>query len=235
MRLEALESIGALPLLWVTLSLLAYALSRRLYLRLRVAALHPVILASAALIAVLRLTDTTYETYMQGGRLIEFFLGPSVVALAVPLYLNLQEMKSSAPSLLVVTAFGSAVGVVSAVVPALLMGAPEPVVLGLAPKSVTTPIAISVAEGIGGEPALTASFVVLTGVLGAIIGPLLLRLVGVRHPVAFGLAMGSAAHGIGTARALENGRLEGAAGGLGICLCGVMTALIAPLLTGLLL
>ena len=189
MRLEALESIGALPLLWVTLSLLAYALARRLYLRLRVAALHPVVLASAALIVVLQLTDTAYETYMQGGRLIEFFLGPSVV-------------------------------------PALLMGAPKAVVLGLAPKSVTTPIAISVAESIGGEPALTASFVVLTGVLGAIIGPLLLGLVGVRHP---------AAHGIGTARALENGRLEGAAGGLGICLCGVMTALIAPLLTGLLL
>ncbi len=219
------------PLLWVTLTLVAYAAARRLYTRVPVALLHPVVLCTAAVIAVLKLTGTEYAAYMNGGQLISFFLGPSVVALSVPLYLNLQQMRRSAPMLLLVTVFGSLVGIVSAMVPALVLGAPDSLVLALAPKSVTTPIAIGIAEAIGGEASLTATFVVLTGIIGAMLGPLFLRLLGVVHPVAVGLAMGSAAHGLGTARVLEDDRLAGAAGGLGICLCGILTAVFAPLIT----
>lgn len=222
------------PVLWVALSLLIYSLSRLVYLRLRFPLLHPVLVTIVLLILLLQATGIPYETYMEGGRFISFFLGPSVVALGVPLYLRLQEMKRNAPAMLAAVLFGSLVGIVSVVVPALMLGAPSVVVRSLAPKSITTPIAIVVAESVGGDASLSAAFVVLTGILGAVIGPVVLRIVGVRHPVAFGLAMGSAAHGIGTARALEQGTLQGAAGGLGICLCGVMTAIFTPPLVELL-
>lgn len=229
-------ALGAVPgpVLWVAISLLIYGVSRRLYLRLQMPLLHPVLVTIVLLILLLRTSGVEYETYMRGGRYISFFLGPSVVALGVPLYLRLQEMKRASPAMLTAVAFGSLIGIVSVVVPALALGAPGVVVRSLAPKSVTTPIAIVVAESIGGDGSLSAAFVVLTGILGAVIGPMVLRIVGVRHPVAFGLAMGSAAHGIGTARALEEGPLEGAAGGLGICLCGVMTSILTPPLVGLL-
>lgn len=223
------------PVLWVAVSLLLYALAKPLYQRVRFPLLHPVMVTGALLILILRVTDTDYQTYMEGGRMISFFLGPSVVALGVPLYVRLQEMKRSAPMMLSVVLFGSAVGIVAAVVPPLLMGAPDVVVRALAPKSVTTPIAIAVAEGIGGDAPLTAVFVVLTGIYGAVVGPVILRLFGITHPIAFGLAMGSAAHGIGTARSLEEGQLQGAAAGLGICLCGILTAILTPILVNFLL
>ena len=232
-----MSSLGAVPggVLWAAVSLLIYGVARRVYLRLRMPLLHPVLLTIALLILLLQAAGIEYEAYMEGGRYISFFLGPSVVALGVPLYLRLQEMKRAAPAMLTAVVFGSLVGIVSVVVPALLLGAPGIVVRSLAPKSITTPIAIVVAESIGGDASLSAAFVVLTGILGAVIGPVVLRIVGVRHPVAFGLAMGCAAHGIGTARALEQGPLEGAAGGLGICLCGVMTSILTPPLVSLLL
>ena len=222
-------------LLWVTLSLLIYAAARVLYSRMRFPLLHPVLVTIGVVIAVLRVTGTQYAAYMVGGRFISFFLGPSVVALGVPLYLRLKEMKESAPAVLTAVLFGSTVGIVSVVTPALMLGTPELLVRSMAPKSVTTPIAIVVAEAIGGDASLTAAMVVVTGILGAVIGPLVLRLVGVVHPIAFGLAMGSAAHGIGTARALEEGSFHGAAAGLGICICGVMTSILTPPIVGLLI
>lgn len=222
-------------LFWVTLSLLTYMAARAFYARIRFALFHPILVTMALIIALLHVGGIDYDEYMSGGRVITFFLGPSVVALGLPLYLRLQELKRSAPAMLTAVLFASAVGIVSVVVPALMAGAPQMVVRSLAPKSVTTPIAIVVSESIGGDASLTAAVVVVTGILGAVIGPLVLRLVGVVHPVSFGLAMGAAAHGIGTARALEEGELQGAAAGLGICICGVMTAVLTPPIVGLLL
>jgi len=110
----------------------------------------------------------------------------------------------------------------------LLMGVPNEIVVSLAPKSVTTPIAIVISEGMGGETSLTAAVVVSTGILGAAVGPMVLRLIGVVSGTPFGLAMGASAHGIGTARAVEQGDLEGASSGLAICLNGIFTSICAP-------
>jgi len=216
------------PVVWVALTTLTYVGAKALYARIRFFLLHPVLLTVAVLIAVLQLLGVDFETYNRGGQVISFFLGPSVVALGIPLYQRLQELREQAPAMLATTLAGSVVGIVSAVVPLLILGVPEVVTRSMSPKSVTTPIAIAIAEGIGGDQALTAGFVVTTGILGAIIGPVVLRVVGVRNDVAFGLAMGSAAHGVGTARALEEGRLSGAAGSLGICLNGIATAILTP-------
>ncbi len=222
------------PVVWVTLSLLFYMGAMRIYRAAGTPLLHPVLLTIAALIAVLTLLDVRYETYNEGGRIISFFLGPSVVALGVPLAERIRELRRQAPALVVTIVAGSAVGVVSAVLPLLLVGAGESIIVSLAPKSVTTPIAMSVAERGGGEPSLTAAFVVMTGIFGAVVGPIVLRIIGVRDRVAFGFALGAAAHGIGTARALENGRTEGAAGSLAICLNGIATSVLTPPILALL-
>jgi putative effector of murein hydrolase len=165
---------------------------------------------------------------MEGGQVIHFFLAPAVVALGLPLYRQLQRLGRASLPILASTAAGSLVGVLSAVLPAGLLGASPALLATLAPKSITTPIAIGVSEVLGGLPPLTAAVVIATGILGAVLGPPFLRAIGVRSPAAFGLAMGAAAHGIGTARAMEEGELAGAASGLALGLNGALTALAAP-------
>jgi putative effector of murein hydrolase len=151
-----------------------------------------------------------------------------VVALGLPLHRQLRRLGRAALPILASTAAGSLLGVLSAVLPAGLLGASPALLATLAPRSVTTPIAIGVAEALGGLPPLSAAVVVATGILGAVLGPPFLRAIGVRSPTAFGLAMGAAAHGIGTARAVEEGELPGAASGLALGLNGALTALAAP-------
>ncbi|TVQ23998.1 MAG: LrgB family protein [Spirochaetaceae bacterium] len=223
------------PILWVTVSLGAFIFGKRLYAQSRFPLFHPVLVAIASVIVLLLLFDVDYEIYRGGGDIISFFLGPSVVALGLPLYERFQQMRSQAPALLVSVVAGSLVGLVSAVLPVILMAAPELVVMSMAPKSITTPIAISVAQQLGGDGSLAASFVVMCGILGGVIGPAVLKITGVSDPVAFGYALGAASHGIGTARALEFGRTEGAAGSLAICLNGIATSMLAPAVVGLIM
>ncbi len=216
------------PALWVAVSLVVYVGARALYVRAGTPLVHPVLVTIIAIIAILLALDIDYETYNEGGRIISFFLGPSVVALGVPLAERIRELKQQAPALTITIVAGALVGIVSAVAPLLIAGVPENVITSMAPKSVTTPIAMSIVEREGGEPSLAAAFVVMTGILGAVIGPVLLRIVGVRSPVARGFALGAASHGVGTARALEDGRTEGAAGSLAICLNGIATSILTP-------
>lgn len=221
------------PALWVSVSLLVYAGAKALYVRAATPLVHPVLVTIAIIIALLVALDIDYGTYNEGGRIISFFLGPSVVALGVPLAERIRELRAQAPALIVTTIAGALVGIVSAVAPLLVAGAPESMITSMAPKSVTTPIAMSIVEREGGEPSLAAAFVVMTGVLGAVIGPMLLRTIGVTTPVARGYALGAASHGVGTARALEDGRIEGAAGSLAICLNGIATSVLTPPVLGL--
>ncbi|MBZ4659329.1 MAG: LrgB family protein [Desulfacinum sp.] len=219
----------------VFITFLAFYGAQRIYLRFRRFWLNPVLLSIVSLIAFLKATGLPYPTYFEGGRIISFFLGPSVVALGVPLYLQLEEIRKRGRAIGVSMAVASVVGVGSAAGTAALLGASDPVIFSMAPKSVTTPIAMGISEKIGGIPSLTAAIVIATGVLGAVIGPGVLRLCRIRSRVAFGLAMGAASHGIGTARAVEEGEVEGASGGLAICLNGIATAVVTPVLVKLLL
>jgi predicted murein hydrolase (TIGR00659 family) len=218
----------------VAVTLLAYEGARRLHRRVPHPLLNPLLVAITALIVLLRALGIGYGDYDRGGRLISFWLGPAVVALGVPLYLQMHEIARRGRAMLVSILAGSVTGIVSATATALLVGAPRKVVLSVAPRSVTTPIAMGVAQKLGGLPPLTAVLVISTGVLGAVAGPAILRLARVRSRTAWGLAMGSAAHGIGTARAVEQGDVEGAASGLAIGLMGLATAVLAPLIVPLL-
>jgi predicted murein hydrolase (TIGR00659 family) len=185
------------------------------------------------LIAALHLLGIDYEAYDRGGRVLTFLLGPAVVALGLPLHRQMEEIGRRGRAVLVSLAVGSIVGVLSATGTAVLLGASSAVVRSLAPRAVTTPIAIGIAERVGGLPPLSASVVILSGVFGAVIGPPLLRRMGVRSSTAFGLALGAAAHGVGTARAAEEGDVEAASSGLAIGLMGVGTAIVAPLVLAL--
>ncbi|MFA5517534.1 MAG: LrgB family protein, partial [Desulfuromonadales bacterium] len=171
-----------------------------------------------------------YENYATGGRFILFLLGPSVIALGAPLYSRRQEILCRKGPILLGVLAGALTSILSASGIAWLLGGSREVILSMAPKSTTTPIAIGIVEKIGGISPLTAAIVVLTGCLGAICGPEFCRLLGIREPAAMGLAVGTAAHGIGTARMLEVDRLGGAVAGLAIGLNGLITAFILPLL-----
>jgi predicted murein hydrolase (TIGR00659 family) len=228
-----IERIG-IAVLALAATLAVYAAGRALQRRTGSVLLHPVLVAIVVLIAALRLLGIGYETYDRGGRVLTFLLGPAVVALGLPLYRQMAEIGRRGRAVLVSLAVGSVVGVVSAVGTAALLGASAVVIRSLAPRAVTTPIAIGIAERVGGLPALSAAVVILTGILGAVIGPPLLRRLGVRSRTAFGLALGSAAHGVGTARAAEEGEVEAASAGLAIGLMGVGTAVAAPLVLAVL-
>jgi predicted murein hydrolase (TIGR00659 family) len=219
----------------IAITLAAYEGARRLYRRVPHPLLNPLLVAISALILLLKALGIGYADYDRGGRLISFWLGPAVVALGVPLYLQVEEIVRRGRAMLVSILLGSVVGIASGTAAALLLGAPRAVVLSVAPRSVTTPIAMGVAQKLGGLPPLTAVLVISSGVLGAVAGPWLLRVARVRSRTAWGLAMGSAAHGIGTARAVEQGDVEGASSGLAIGLMGLATAVLAPLIVPLLL
>lgn len=217
------------PLFGVTVTLSAFALAQALYLRSGSVLLNPVIVSVALIVTLLLLGDIAHADYAVGGRLILFLLGPSVVALAVPLYLRRQEIVAQKVPILAGVTVGAVTSVVTASGLGWLLGGSREVIWSLAPKSVTTPVAIGIAEKIGGVAPLTASIVVVTGCLGAVCGPEFCRWIGIREPAAMGLAVGTASHGIGTARMLEVDRLGGAVAGLAIGLNGLVTAFLLPL------
>jgi predicted murein hydrolase (TIGR00659 family) len=219
----------------IAVTVAAYEAARRLYARWPHPLLNPLLVAITALIVLLRALGVSYTTYDRGGRWISFWLGPAVVALGVPLYLQVEEIVRRGRAMLVSILAGGVVGIVSGTATALLLGGSRTIVLSVAPRSVTTPIAMGVAQKLGGLPPLTAVLVISTGVLGAVAGPAILRLARIRSRTAWGLAMGSAAHGIGTARAVEEGEVEGATSGLAIGLMGLATAVLAPIVVPLLL
>lgn len=225
---------AAAVLLALAATLAVYAAARRVQRRLRSVWLHPVLVSIVALIAALKVLGISYAEYDRGGRILTFFLGPAVVALGLPLHRQMEEIGRRGRAVLLSLLAGAAVGTLSATLTAALLGAPGEVVRSLAPRAVTTPIAIAISERAGGLPALSAAVAIFTGVLGAVIGPQLLRAMGVRSRTAFGLSLGAAAHGVGTARAAEEGEVEAASSGLAIGIMGVFTAVLAPLALALL-
>ena len=194
--------------------------------------LNPILLTIALLIIFLKMTNISYETYNKGGHLIEFWLRPAVVALGVPLYLQLEMIKKQLLPILLSQLAGCIVGVISVVLIAKFMGASQEVILSLAPKSVTTPIAMEVTKAIGGIPSLTAAVVVAVGLLGAICGFKTMMRVG--SPIAQGLSMGTAAHAVGTSTAMDISSKYGAYASLGLTLNGIFTALLTPTILRLL-
>ena len=196
--------------------------------------LNPILLTIAALILFLRLCNISYETYHFGGQFIEFWLKPAVVALGVPLYLQLEKIKKQLWPILFSQLAGCIIGVISVVLIAKLLGGSKEVILSLAAKSVTTPIAMEVTKTVGGIPSLTAAVVVCVGLFGAIFGFQILTLLKIESPIAQGLSMGTAAHAVGTSTAMDVSGKYGAYASLGLTLNGIFTALFTPTILRLL-
>ncbi len=227
--------LSATPLAGLTVTLVAYQIGVAVYRRSGANPIaNPVLIAVVVLVALLWSTGTPYRTYFEGAQFVHFLLGPATVALAVPLYRHFATIRRSALAIAVSIVVGSLTAIVTAVGTAWLMGASSRTLLSLAPKSVTTPVAMGISEQIGGLPSLTAVLVILTGILGAVFATWTLNAVGIKDWRARGLAVGVGAHGIGTARAFQVNELAGAFASLAMGLNALATAILVPLLIRLL-
>ena len=228
--------LAASPLLGLTLTLVAYLIAINVYMRARFNPLaNPVLIAVAIVVLALKATGTPYGTYFEGAQFVHFLLGPATVALALPLFRQWSKLKRPALPLVGGLVAGSRAAIVSAVGIAALFGASRHTLASIAPKSATTPIAMAVADKIGGIPSLTAVLVISTGVFGVVTARGVLRTLRVDEIEVRGFAIGVASHGIGTARAFQVSEEMGAFAGLGMGLNGVFTAFVVPVLLPVLL
>ncbi len=218
----------------IALTFAVYLGGRVLQRRTGVALLNPILTSIIVLIVILSVGGVDYEIYAEGGEYIDFWLKPAVVALGVPLYRQLEAIKKQMLPLLVAELAGCVVGVVSVVAVAELLGASREVVMSLAPKAVTTPIAMEISGAVGGIPALTAAVVVCTGIFGGMAGFWIVKMSRIKSPIATGLSIGTAAHAVGTSAAMEKGERYGAFSSLGLTLNGLLTAMLAPLILAML-
>ena len=226
--------LSTAPLFWLTVTLLAWLAADALA---KASGRHPtvnaVLIAAVIVGTLLILSGTDYRTYFDGAQFIHFLLGPATVALGIPLYRNRALVLRNFLPMAAALAAGAVVSIASAVGIAAALGAPRAVLASLAPKSVTTPVAMAVSERLGGQPSLTAALVILTGILGAVMVTPLMNAMGMKDFAARGFAAGLAAHGIGTARAFTVDTVAGTFAGIALGLNALVTAILAPILLGL--
>ena len=219
------------PLLWLTVTVLVYCLCDRISSALKRAPLaNPVLMSVCIVGGLVRASGTPYGTYFDGAQFIHFLLGPATVALGIPLYQNRRLVLRAILPMACALLAGSVTALLSAVLIARALGAPAAVVTSIAPKSVTAAVAMAISSPLGGDPALTAVLVILTGILGAIIVTPLLNAIRITDMRARGFAAGLAAHGIGTARAFQVDPLAGTFAGIAMGLNALLTAVLVPLL-----
>ena len=227
--------LSATPLFGLTATLSLYVLAQAVYQRLdQPPWANPVLWTVLALALLLTLTATPYNTYFAGAQFIHFLLGPAVVALAWPLWQRREELRRRWAAVLVAGLAGGAAAAASAVLAGWALGLPAPVLASLAPKSVTAPVAMGIAEQLGGIPALAAVFAVLTGLMGALLAKPLFDLLRIRQPEVRGYALGTASHGIGAARAMQVHPAAGAYAALALGLQVLLASLLMPLISLLL-
>lgn len=214
----------------LTLTVGLYCLSGLVYRHTRLALLHPVLLTFAAVIVFLSTADIPYMRYQQATKIFDFGLGMSVVALGYLLYEQVERLRGSLLPVAIATLCGCVAGALSVVYIAMAFGTEREILTSIAPKSVTVPIAVSISGPLGGIVTITSVVVFCVGIFGSIFGEWILRRCGVHDPEARGFALGAAAHGIGTARAIELGAVEGALSGVAMALMGLATALLLPLM-----
>ena len=213
----------------VVISLAAYFIGMYVKKRLGKGFLNPLLIAAVLVIAVLLIFRIDYSAYMASAGYLSWLLTPATVCLAVPLYSQLQALKKNVRAILIASAAGVLTSLLSILLLAVLFGLGHADYVTLLPKSVTTAIGLGISEELGGYPSITAAVIILTGIMGNVSGELVCRLFRITHPVAKGLAMGTASHAIGTAKALEWGELEGAMSSLAIVISGLLTVVGASL------
>lgn len=227
---ERIQALIYSPLFGILLSVGAMAIFVALFRQGKSPFLNPQVFAILLIIAFLKITGIPYEAYDIGGRIISFFLGPVTVALAVPLYKQLDKLKAHALPVLAGILMGTLVAVLSSISLGIAFGMSRQLIYGLGAKSVTSAIAMDLSAALGGNPSLTFALVFVTGTFGGIVGEKVMNLSRVKSPVARGLALGTASHAFGTMSALKMGEVEGAMSSLALSVAGIITTFLLPLI-----
>ena len=217
----------------VTISLLAYALGAWLKRKFKFGFLNPLLISIIVTIIVLVVSGVSYETYNEGAKYLSWFLTPATVCLAIPLYEQWTLLKNNAKAVIIGITSGVITSLITVLVLSKLMGLSHEEYVTLLPKSITTAIGMGVSEELGGYVTITVAVIVITGVIGNIIGEFICRLFRIHEPISKGLALGTAAHAIGTAKAMELGEIEGAMSSLSIAVAGIITVIFASVFAGL--
>ena len=220
----------ASPFFGIALSILAFWLGTLIQKKLKSVVFNPLLLAILLTSAVLLVFDIPYESYNEGGSIINMFLAPATSCLAVSVYTRLELLKKNWLPILAGCVAGSLTSMGSVFLLCRLFGLDEAMTYSLLPKSVTTPIAVGIAESHGGISSITVAAVILTGIMGSILAPFLIRIFRVKDAMTAGLAIGACSHAVGTSKAIEIGETEGAMSGLAIGICGIVTVVFAMFL-----
>ena len=225
-----MSEVFASPFFGIALSILAFWLGSFLQKRLKSVICNPLLIAILLIVILLLVFDIPYENYNEGGSIINMFLTPATACLAVSIYTKIQILKKNWLPIVIGCSVGSLTSMASVWLLCRLFRLDEAMTASLIPKSITTPIAVEVCQSHGGIVPVTVIAVIFTGILGSILAPLLIRLLGVKDSMTAGLAIGACSHAVGTSRAIELGETEGAMSGLAIGVCGIITVLVSMVL-----
>ncbi len=223
------------PLISIVITLIAYIIAYYIYNKTKLPILTPLVTTVILVGFAIYFMGVPYSVYNEsGGKFINALIGPATVVLALPIYRNLPILKANLLVILLSIAIGSAIGIVGIYITAKIMGVSENILLSLLPKSITTAIAVDVADSIGAVKSITVLAVIVSGVVGAIIAPIVCKIFRIKSPLAIGIAIGTASHAVGTSKAIEMGETEGAMSGLAIGIAGALTVVLLPILYKLL-
>ncbi|ABK61070.1 MULTISPECIES: LrgB family protein [Clostridium] len=228
-----MSELTSSPIFGVLISLITFEIGCMLYSKTKLTILNPLLISIILTMIFLVKFHISLDCYNQGGHIISFFLGPSTIVLAVPLYKKIHLLKKHIIPIFVGICSGCCLGITSVILLSRLFGLDSPITISMLPKSVTTPIGIEISKQLGGISAVTVGAIILTGILGAVIGPTVLGLVRVKNKIAIGIAIGTASHAVGTTKAVELGETEGAMSSLCIGIAGLATVFLAPLIYNL--
>ncbi|MBM6616389.1 LrgB family protein [Bacillus suaedaesalsae] len=222
--------ISLLLFLYIAGTIFLYMIMRKLYRKFSFPFFIPVVTTSVIIISLLLSFDISYSEYMQGAKWIDFILGPSVVAMAYPLFIQWERIKKNKAPIFIGVIIGTIGGIVTGTILGIIFSLQHEEIMTIIPKSVTSPIAKDLSLLLGGNPSLTVAFVIIAGVFGSMAGPILLKAFNVVHPYGIGIGMGAASHGIGTAKAIEMGEEEGATSSIAMTLCAVLSSFLCPII-----
>ena len=218
----------------IFISLIAFEIGLFIYKKTKFPLFNPLLIAAILVIGFLAIFDIDFDTYNKGGQFINIFLGPATIVLAVPLYKNLPLLKKNFLPIFTGILVGSLVSILSVVSIAVFMGLDKTITVSLMAKSVTTPIGIEITNSLGGVSSITVLAIVLSGIIGAVVGPTIFKVLKINNPIAKGVSLGTAPHAVGTSKALEIGETEGAMSSLSIGVAGIITVFLAPICYSLL-
>ena len=218
------------PLFGIMLSLIAFEIGHFIYNKTKISILNPLLIAIPLVILFLLKFNITLQDYNNGAQFISFFLGPATIVLAVPLYKQINLLKSNALPILIGITLGSISGIISVLALSKIFKLDKSLASSLVPKSITTPIGIEVSKQLGGIPAITVAAIIITGIIGATIAPYVCKIFNLKNKIAIGIAIGTSSHALGTIKAVELGEIEGAMSSLSIGISGIIIVFLLPLL-----